>query len=271
MSTAILNEAKAEAAFSSQAPIFDEFYAENKIIDYKRQRVRSHFLSRLNPGSHIIELNSGTGEDAIFFAENGFKVHATDISTGMQKQLREKAQSLINTGLISTELCSFTKLDELQQRGPYDAIFSNFGGLNCTKDLDKVLASFDDLLKPGGTATLVIISKFSLWESLMLFKGKFKTATRRWFASKGYPAHIEGNWFTCWYYKPSYLIKRMEAKYRLTGLEGLCTIVPPSYIEHFADKFPALYIKLIKLENRFKSSWPWKYWGDYFIISFQKQ
>lgn len=85
-----------------------------------------------------------------------------------------RASDYIKNGRITTELCSFTQLDALKARGPYDAVFSNFGGLNCTPDLDKVLASFNSLLKPGGVATMVIIPEFCLWEALLVFKGKFR-------------------------------------------------------------------------------------------------
>ncbi|OKS87173.1 class I SAM-dependent methyltransferase [Mucilaginibacter polytrichastri] len=268
--TTIPHEQQAGSAFSKQAAIFDKIYADNTIVHYKRKRVREHFISLLKPGSKILELNSGTGEDAIYFAQQGHRVHATDIAEGMQQKLRQKADTFIDQRKISTELCSFTQLDNLKQRGPYDAIFSNFGGLNCTDQLGVVLASFDRLLKPGGVVTMVIIPKFCLWESLLIFKGKFKTATRRWFAGKGRTAHIDGKYFTCWYYNPSYLTKRLKNNYELVGLEGLCTFVPPSYIEGFAEKYPASFRMLQSLENRFKSSFPFKYWGDYFIISFRK-
>ena len=69
-------------------------------------------------------------------------------------------------------------LDNLKNRGPYDHIFSNFAGLNCTDELNKVLDSFNCLLKPGGFVTLVILPKFCLWEFLLLFKGKFKLLSR---------------------------------------------------------------------------------------------
>jgi ubiquinone/menaquinone biosynthesis C-methylase UbiE len=265
------NERDAAEAFSRQSVIFDDIYAGNTIVHYKRERVRSHFMRYANPHGNILELNSGTGQDAIFFASQGFTVHATDVSAGMQEQLRHKAQLLINGEKITTELCSFTQLHLLEKQGPYDAIFSNLGGLNCTAELDKVLQSFRSLLKPDGTVTLVIISKFCLWELLLLFKGKFKTATRRLFAGKGRTAHIEGQYFKCWYYSPSYVVGHLQKDFDLLAVEGLCTIVPPSYMEGFAEKHPAIYNRLKKWENRLKSVAPFKYWGDYFIISLKKK
>jgi ubiquinone/menaquinone biosynthesis C-methylase UbiE len=266
-----INEKEAAKAFSKQAKVFDDYDAGNTIIQYKRQRVREHVLRYLLPYSSILELNAGTGQDAIYFAEQGYRVHATDIAEGMQSRLREKVQVRGLCNKVTTELCSFTSLAALKQRGPYDMIFSNFAGLNCTGELDKVLRSFDSLLKPGGLVTLVILPRFSLWETLMLFKGKFRTAFRRMVSSKGVSSHVEGHYFRCWYYSPSYVIRTLQDSFELLSVEGLCTIVPPSYIEHFAERHPAPYRFLRDMEDRWKGTWPWKFIGDYYIISLRKK
>jgi ubiquinone/menaquinone biosynthesis C-methylase UbiE len=268
-----LNETEAAKAFSKQSLIFDDYDAGNTIIHYKRQRVREHVLRYMPSGGRgdILELNSGTGEDASYFAQQGYRVHATDIAEGMQFQLREKMWRLGLNDKVTAELCSFNSLEQLQRKGPYDLIFSNFAGLNCTGSLDAVLASFSPLLKPGGQVTLVVLPGFCLWESLLVFRGKFRTAVRRWFSRNGTRSHVEGVYFKSWYYSPLYIIRHLGADFELLGLEGLCTIVPPSYIEHFAEKRPGLYSWLRKKEDRWKGSWPWNRIGDYYIISFRKR
>lgn len=266
-----LNEQATAEAFSRQSAIFDEIYSANTIVNYKRERVRAHVAQYIKPGSSILELNSGTGEDATYFARQGHYVHATDISAGMQNELRLKKERNHLANHISQELCSFTKLEHLQNRGPYDLIFSNFAGLNCTGNLDQVLLSLSPLLKPNGVVTLVLLPRFCLWETLMVFKGKFKTAFRRFFSSRGVKAHIEGTYFTCWYYNPSFVINTLKHSFELLSVEGLCTIVPPSYIENFAEMHPVAYRFLKKYEDRYKKSWPWKFIGDYYIISLQKK
>jgi ubiquinone/menaquinone biosynthesis C-methylase UbiE len=265
-----INEQQVALAFSGQSAIFDQLYATNGIVAYKRERVRQFLLKYLTPGSHILELNAGTGDDAIFLANRGYHVHATDISPGMQARLKEKVSLQHLEALVSQELCSFTSLENLSDQGPYDCIFSNFAGLNCTGDLHKVLSSFNHLLKPGGTVVLVILPKFCLWETLLVLKGKFKTAGRRFFSSGGRKAKIDGAFFTCWYYSPRFIMRSLGREFRFMELEGLCTIVPPSYIENFPEKFPVWYNRLCKLENKLKSRWPWKYIGDYYIISLKK-
>ena len=264
-------EQKAAAAFNKQSVIFDQVYSGNTIIEYKRKRVRDHVEQWLGANSKILELNSGTGEDAIYFAQRGHQVHATDISSGMQQQLRQKLEAHQLGGKISCELRSFTDLENLKDKGPYDLIFSNLAGLNCSNELSRVLSSFATLLKPGGLITLVLLPKFCLWETLLLFKGQFKTAFRRFFSSRGRKAHIEGEYFRCWYYNPSFIRRNLNKDFKLLGVEGLCTFVPPSYIEHFAEKHPGAYHMLKNKEAKWKSKWPWRSIGDYYIISLKKR
>jgi ubiquinone/menaquinone biosynthesis C-methylase UbiE len=266
-----INEQAASAAFTRQSTIFDSLYTADTIIRYKRQRIWRHVKQYLQPGSSILELNAGTGEDAIELARCGHHVHATDISAGMLSKLDDKVKQQQLQQYITHERCSFTELESLANAGPYDHIFSNFAGLNCTNELNKVLDSFSYLLNPGGHVTLVLLPQFCLWEFLLLFKGKIRTAFRRFTGKKGASAHIEGEYFRCWYYNPSFIRKHLQDSFDVKSLEGLCTIVPPSYMEHFAEKHPKLYHFLQKREDNWKKRWPWKVVGDYYIITLQKK
>lgn len=265
-----INERAAAAAFNKQAILFDDLYSGDTIIQYKRRRVRDHILNLLQPHSRILELNAGTGDDAIYLAKKGHTIHATDISALMQNLLAEKAKQYNLQKSISRELRSFTDLENLSDKGPYDMIFSNFAGLNCTNELDKVLLSVNSLLKPGGIVTMVILPKFCLWEFLLLFKGKFRTAFRRFSGRQGTKAHIEGEYFRCWYYNPSFIKKHLRKSFTMIGVEGLCSIVPPSYLHGFAEKYPSLFKRLVKHEEELKTRWPWNVIGDYYIISLRK-
>ena len=264
-----INELKAAEAFTLQAPVFDSLFGNDPIICYKRERVRAHILSVIK-GKKLLEINCGSGEDALYFSGMGFTVHATDISEGMLQVFRDKMLPG-NKGRVTMELRSFTDLGNLENRGPYDAVYSNFGGLNCTRDPAAVLQPLSSLVKAGGTVTLVVISPFCAWESLLLFKGKFRTAFRRFFAAHGRKAKVEGSAFRCWYHKPAALKKIMQNDFEPLSFEGLCTLVPPSYMVGFAGKYPRLFAFLCSLENKWKSFRPWRSSGDYYIISFRKK
>ena len=102
--TGTINEQAAAAAFNKQAVLFDDLYSGDTIIQYKRKRVRDHILKWLQPRSRLLELNAGTGDDAIFFAKRGHFIHATDISILMQNLLAEKAKQQNMQKNISCEL-----------------------------------------------------------------------------------------------------------------------------------------------------------------------
>ena len=266
-----ISEQQAAAAFSKQSVVFDELYTGNPIIQYKRARVREHVHRFLPQGAHILELNAGTGEDSIYFAQCGHSVHATDLAEGMLDALSAKVKARELEKRISIEQCSYTALHTLQHKGPYDLIFSNFAGLNCTGQLRQVLTSFWPLLKPKGQVTLVVLPPFCLWETMLVLRGRFRTAFRRFNSKKGRTSYLDGEPFTCWYYKPSYITEILQRDYEVLSVEGLCAIVPPSYIENFPEKHPKLYRFLTKLENRWKGKWPWRFIGDYYIISLRKR
>jgi hypothetical protein len=42
-------------------------------------------------------------------------------------------------------------------------------------------------------------------------------------------------------------------------------------MEGFAEKHPKMFKWLSSAEGSLKSKWPWKYIGDYYIISLQKK
>jgi len=267
----INNESLSAEAFSQQSVIFDKIYSPNEIIQYKRKRVRDVVNRYLPAESDILELNAGTGEDTIYFANEGHRVHATDIAAGMLEQLKQKAATYIVNTNVTTEQCSFTALGNLEKKGPYNLIFSNFAGLNCTGQLDEVLRSFNVLLKDNGLVVLVVLPPFCLWEIFLALRGNFKAAFRRFGSKNGVDAHIEGVYFKCWYYKPKYIADMLRDDFEVLDIEGLCSIVPPSYFEQFPKKHPRLYKLLQRLENRFKSSWPWRSIGDYYIIALRKK
>ena len=261
-------EKEVSKAFSRQSPVFDAIDDANSIILWMRDRVRKEVANYMLPQSTVLELNCGTGIDSVYFAKQGHSVLATDNAEGMLNTLNQKiAQN--NIQHIETMRCSFNNLENIQER-QFDYVFSNFGGLNCTDKLDKVLTDIDRLLKPGGYFSLVIMPTVCPWEMLMLFKGYFKTAFRR-FKKHGADAHLEGVHFQCYYYNPSYITSRMQGRFQLKSLKALSLTVPPPYIEHFMEKHPKMFKRLARLEDRLCRVAPFNNWGDHYIITMQKK
>lgn len=265
-----VQEHQASAAFSKQAPAFDRIDEENALIVWMRERIHRQVMQYLAPGDRLLELNCGTGIDALFFASKNIRVHATDNAPGMLEQLRRKVEEAGLEDRVTLQRCSFNNLGQIGTAPAFDHVFSDFGGLNCTDRLDLVLAGMDRLLKPGGKFTLVIMPPVCPWELAMAFRGKVRTAFRR-LRKGGTVAKVEGVPFRCYYYDPRYIIRHAGAGYRLLSLKGLAITVPPPYIEHFVERHPRLFRLLERWEDRLADKAPFNRWCDHFIITMEKR
>jgi ubiquinone/menaquinone biosynthesis C-methylase UbiE len=252
-------------AFSLQSLFYDDYEAKNSTLKFMRNEVRKHVITFLRDGDKILELNAGTGMDAVFFAKNGFKVHATDISGGMISQLKYKVEKNALEERVTIQQCSYTELDKVTC-GPFDYIFSNFGGLNCSPDLNQVTRFFPDLLNKNGRITLVLMPPVCPWEIALMFCGHFKTAVRR-FKKGGITAHIEGKYFDTFYYTPGQVIKALGNRFKKLKLQGLASFTPPPYINNFPQRYSELYKKFIKFDKYFSNYFPFNCCADHFIIT----
>ena len=264
----ILQEQNVSNAFSRQSSVFDDIYENNPITLIIRQKARNEVLGHISPGDHILELNCGTGIDTMFFAGKGFKVMATDNAGGMLQKLSEKIAGSPKERLVSVRKCSFNDLTPLHDHR-YDYIFSNFGGLNCTSDLASVLKQVDQLLKPGGHFTFVLMPKICPWEIASIFKGRQKVAFRR-FKKAGTNAHIEGVYFKCYYYSPSYFRKHIPVGYARCSLKGMASFMPPPFMDHFPVKYPKLFSMLKHIEDKVCDKFPFNRWCDQYVITMRK-
>ena len=255
-------------AFSRQSAAFDAIDAANPLIGRMREIVRKAALRHIGPGDDLLELNAGTGIDSFFFAEKGVRVLATDAAPGMIAQLEAKQRARPDLP-VDVMACSFLELERLGDRR-VDHVFSNFGGLNCTPHLDQVLHGIDRVLRPGGTCTLVIMPRFSPWEMLALVKGHAGLALRRW-RKGGSTAHLEGVSFLCHYFSPRYVKRHVGPKYHVIEQRALSLIVPPPHMERFPARWPRLLRFLDRIEGAIASAWPFRNWGDHFLIILRKK
>src|SRR3954471_6684935 len=84
------NSVQINEAFSRQSLHYDADDLQNPLLQDMRVQVYRHVSKFLTQPSNILELNSGTGIDALYFVQQGHKVHATDLSDGMIKQIKTK-------------------------------------------------------------------------------------------------------------------------------------------------------------------------------------
>lgn len=250
-------------AFSLTAEKYDLFALDHPNLTRMRNKVYAHLNRQMLPGQSILELNCGSGIDAVYLAQLGYRVHATDISPGMLARLKNKREGLQDR--LTFQQCSFTHLEQVEG-GPFDAVFSDLGGLNCIPDLRAVVAQLPLVLRPGGLVTWVIMPPICLWELATVFLGQFKLAFRR-LAPDGTRSHLEGKSFMLYYFSPSEVEAAFGPEFKTLQIEGLSVITPTAESKNLAKRHPHIYGALAWLDDRLSPRWPWRGWGDFFIIS----
>ncbi len=254
-----------QRAFSKQAENYDADDRCNPILQDWRETVYDHLQLFLMPGSRILELNAGTGIDARHLAEAGHTVHATDTSPGMVKKIKEKINQSGCQKTFTVQQCSFESLDAVGESG-FDYIFSNFGGLNCCKDLITVARQLPRLMKKRGYVTWVIMPPVCPWEFISVLKGNSRAFRR---LNKEVIAHLEGEYFKTYYHSASEVKKALGPAFRMVRSEGLGSISPPPSSLSFISKYPGLYKRLKKLDKKAAGYFPFNRWADHIIITFQ--
>lgn len=252
-------------AFSRTAEKYDSFAEDHPHLTRMRNKVYAHVMRYIPRGAYILELNAGTGTDAVQLAQRGYKVHATDIASGMLNRLREKLDVLGLHHHITMEARSFLSLENVQG-APFDAVFSNLGGLNCIPDLTHVIQGLPKVLKAGGVVTWVLMPHVCLWEIAEVFRGNFSLAFRR-FSRGRVRANLEGLKFDVYYFSPRQVIQWFGKDFELLALEGLSILTPTAESKNFAKWHPGLYRGLSWLDDKLSSHWPWHGWGDFFILT----
>jgi len=256
-------------AFSRTAEKYDAFANDHPNQARMRNKVYAHVQRFIPVGSRILELNAGTGTDAVELARRGYNIHATDIAPGMLERLRDKVANLNLSEKITVQQCSFTELDQVQG-APFDAVFSDLGGLNCIPDLSPVIAQLPYVLRPGGLITWVLMPPVCLWEMAEIFRGYPRLAFRR-FARNGTRAHLEGLYFTVYYFTPKKVLQWFGNQYDCLAIEGLSVITPTAESKNFAKRYTRLYRALSWFDDRLAFRSPWRGWGDFFIITMRYQ
>jgi SAM-dependent methyltransferase len=261
-----------QAPFDAIATEYDATFTDTAVGRMQREIVRSvtrPFLS----GGLALELNCGTGADAVWLASQGYRVLATDISPAMTAITRQKADLAGYNDAISVQTAGIHEISTRPPGESFDLIFSNFGGLNCVppEDLAQLGQSLPKLLQPGGCLIAVVMGRFCWWETVyFLLKARPGAAFRR-LSRKPVPARLDDSTTVdTWYYSPRQL-KSMLTNTNLpnytTTLHPIGCFLPPSYLNPFFEKRPRLLNFLFKLEQHYRASC-WAFCADHYLLIF---
>jgi SAM-dependent methyltransferase len=258
-------------AFDNYAAEYDARFTHSEIGKMQRARVHHFVATHLREKENVLEINCGTGEDALWLASRGHQVLATDASGEMLKAAVEKKQRK-NAESLSLEQFSFDDLSTLGKKN-FNFIFSNFGGLNCIspaeiKSLSPVFAS---LLEKNGKLGLVVMGRDCKWERFYFKRKKKSEKVDRRRSREGVPTLIGGTEMKTWYYAPQEIEQLFSEHFSLIENKPVGLFVPPSYLEnYFRTKKLSLNFLFI-LEKLFGNIQAFSNYADHYLIVLKKK
>jgi ubiquinone/menaquinone biosynthesis C-methylase UbiE len=258
--------------FDAVAASYDETFTTSTIGRAQRAAVWTELAKTFRRGDRVLEIGCGTGVDACFLAEHGVKVLASDSSPQMiavttRRVLERGQQDLVRARVLRAEDISTLPADER-----FDGGFSNFGALNCVEDLRRLSQDLARLLRPGATALLCWMGPCCWWEMIWyLAQGTPSKAFRR-LHRNGITARIADGAFVRVRYPSVTLLARIFApEFRLQSFKGIGVAVPPSYLEHRAQRHPGL-LELCERADSFLGRCPGiRAFADHVLLRFQRQ
>jgi SAM-dependent methyltransferase len=163
-----VNESGAQDAafFDALAPRYDELLSRAPIDRWTRRAFQTLVAETVPPRSLLLDFGCGTGLDALWYAHQGYRVLAYDISKGMLKQLQQRCAAEIVSGQVVPVRAQFDDFAAAMRSHPRpDAVISNF---SCLGDLASPRRFFEmiaSLLAPGAPVLVSVLNPF-FWKDM---------------------------------------------------------------------------------------------------------
>jgi ubiquinone/menaquinone biosynthesis C-methylase UbiE len=255
--------------FDTYAHSYDTHFTNSLIGNEQRLQVHQKLLKHVSFNKKsVLEINCGTGEDALWLAKRAATVLATDISRGMIDVAKNKSS---NSAIEFKQLPA----QDISSLAPntYDIIFSNFGGLNClnNEELKKFKNSCEQVQKSSDQLAFVIMSTNCKWEKFFFkYKNEYIQANRRRNLD-GVEAIINANRFKIYYYSPDDMKQLFKENYNFISAKPIGLFVPPSYLESYFVKRKGLFGFLKLLDKLFGNFSFLSNYADHYLIVFNKK
>ncbi len=255
--------------FGHIAESYDSTFTHTKTGKYQRNRVWKYLAKDLpSSSSKVLELNCGTGEDAVFILQHEHSLVTTDLSEEMVNVTKKKTEKFSNVEVRKLDLNDLDKLESAD----FKHVFSNFGGLNClSPDQIRVFAqSLSSKMSSKGKFTAVIMGRKCWWERFYFrVKGDKKSRNRR-LSKEAVMANVEGTQVPTWYYSPKEFDDLIGPTFKLTHQKSIGLFIPPSYMDK-AFEGKGVLLRMLYFFEKISFGAPFlANRSDHFYLTFEK-
>lgn len=268
-------EIQGDAPFDEVAAQYDAEFTDTPLGKRQRAIVHTYLEGVVRPGMRVLELNCGTGHDAVWLAARGAEVTATDASSRMVEVASRKVEGARVAGSISFRQLMIEDLidPEIQRElGAFDLILSNFDGLNCVRDLSPFPEAFTSLLRPKGHAILVFMNPICAMEIFsLLLRGRWRRALQR-LRRDGLEVHIgNGIAMRTWFHPVGRTLRHFRRGFVARHVEAVGLITPPTLMRSFYHRHESTFRRFFPLEDLLASLPPFNRMGDHVLLHLQRR
>jgi SAM-dependent methyltransferase len=254
------------SAFESLAADYDRRFSGSSIGRRMRRAVWHRCQARFRAGSRVLEMNCGTGEDAVHLAQLGAQVLATDVAAAMVEIARAKVRSAGVESQVRVERLAWEDLGSLGE-GTFDGVLSNFGGLNCVASIESIRAPLAARLRPGAVAMLCIMGPLVPWEWLWyLLHAQPRCAFRRL-----RPGGVLWHEARIRYPSIGNVRRALCPEFRALRVSAIGALLPPPYAAACAERFPRLLERLDNWERRLEATPPLPWLADHYLLELERR
>lgn len=258
------------APFDAVAERYDDSFTSSRIGTAQRAQVWRELDRLFARGQRVLEINCGTGVDAVHLAARGIEVWACDSSSSMLGVARRRVSSAELAARVHLQQIPTERLGSLQLGFGFDGAFSNFGGLNCVEDLSAVARSLSALLKPGAPLLLCVMSRYVAWEMVwFVLQGRMRQAARR-LGQQPVKVKLGESSVDCWYRTVRSIRRAFSPHFRLRRWRGVGVSVPPSYLERHAAEHPRIMSLLERLDPYAGRTPVLRGLADHLLLTFER-
>jgi SAM-dependent methyltransferase len=241
---------------------YDAEFTNTAVGRALRRIVWARLAAMFHPSQRVLELGCGTGEDAVRLAMAGIDVVATDASPEMLAVARAKARRAGCLERIDFQCLPMEDVGRALHGQRFDGVFSNFGALNCVRDLSALAAGVANLLPANGALVWVIMGRRVPWEWLwFLVRGDRRRAFRRYRAEG-----TEWRGLTIRYPTPAEVTALLTPRFAVTRVAPLGIALPPSYAASWFNRSPRALSAVTRLEELAQRSTALASWSDHYLL-----
>ena len=263
-----------EARFDRAAQMYDATYGPSQatgqgspLLGWLRERHLAVLRDLFPAGAAVLDIGSGTGEEALALAGDGYSVLGIDISPAMVRQAQTKAAVHGLQRRASFRALPAGRLALLDERGPFGGAYASLGTLNTEPDLPRFAEGLHHLLVNGAPFVAMVMSRHCAFEILRNLRRRKPEETLKrsddwqetWAGSGGVTAPVR-------FYTPRTFAQPFKPYFKVESVQAFPLWLPPVYLHDLYRQDAARFQRWEALDRRM-CRWPgFRAWGDHFLM-----